>query len=350
MIMRLELKNFTAFTDLTLDFSPKINIIIGENSTGKTHLLKAAYGLCNDNGYSGMNELKKSLTSRLLKLFMPADNKLGKMHHRGAPCHASLTAAFRDGCYVSASFFSKSRSLVDLSRSNDGQDGDSAAPVFIPAKEVLSFMKGFTSLYEKFGLSIDQTYQDICLLLDLPELRPEKLHKKSKWVIEEIERICGGRFIFSGGGKVTFRAGNIEYSANAAAEGFRKAGILSRLLETGSIQPGITGPLFWDEPEANLNPRLMEMLVRILLELSRNGQQIILATHDYVLLKWFDILMDKTRNDHVRFHSLYREPDTSIIKIASTDEYLKITPNSIDEAYGLLIDREIENDMQGIRP
>ena len=92
------------------------------------------------------------------------------------------------------------------------------------------------------------------------------------------------------------------------------------------------------------------MLVRILLELSRNGQQIILATHDYVLLKWFDILMDKTRNDHVRFHSLYREPDTSIIKIASTDEYLKITPNSIDEAYGLLIDREIENDMQGIRP
>lgn len=46
----------------------------------------------------------------------------------------------------------------------------------------------------------------------------------------------------------------------------------------------------------------MEMLVCILLELLRNGQQIILAAHDYVLLKWFDILMDKTRNDHVRFH------------------------------------------------
>lgn len=45
---------------------------------------------------------------------------------------------------------------------------------------------------------------------------------------------------------------------------------------------------------------------------------------------------------------LWIKPETTMY--ASTDEYLKITPNSIDEAYGLLIDREIENDMQGIRP
>ena len=37
MIKHLELKNFTAFRGLSIDFSPKINIIIGANSTGKTH-------------------------------------------------------------------------------------------------------------------------------------------------------------------------------------------------------------------------------------------------------------------------------------------------------------------------
>lgn len=38
MITNLTLKNFLAFTNLNIDFSPGINIIIGENGTGKTQL------------------------------------------------------------------------------------------------------------------------------------------------------------------------------------------------------------------------------------------------------------------------------------------------------------------------
>ena len=316
MIERLELRNLTVFTGLTLELSPKINVIIGENGTGKTHLLKAAYGLCagaplfKNKPDTGDDELEAALTAKLLRLFMPLDDKLGKMHRQGATDQAYLSARFTGGQKIAATFFN--------------------------------------SLYEKYGLSFDQTYQDICLLLDLPEVRPETLHEKSKWAMAEIEGICGGRFVFYGGGKVTFKTETAEYSANSMAEGFRKAGILSRLLETGAIQPGVSGPLFWDEPESNLNPKLMKLLVQILLELSRNGQQIILATHDYVLLKWFDLLMDKGKDDHVRFHSLYRDADTSEIKVASTEDYLKITPNPIDEAFGFLINQEIENDMGGL--
>lgn len=40
MITQLRLKSFAAFTALDIDFSPGINIIIGENGTGKTQLLK----------------------------------------------------------------------------------------------------------------------------------------------------------------------------------------------------------------------------------------------------------------------------------------------------------------------
>jgi predicted ATPase len=134
-------------------------------------------------------------------------------------------------------------------------------------------------------------------------------------------------------------------SVNMAAEGIRKLGILQLLLQNRQLKPGRTGALIWDEPETNMNPKLMKLLVEILLELSRNGQQIILATHDYVLLKWFDLLMDAGKEDHVRFHSLYREPGSVEIKIASTDDYLSINPNPIDEAFGFLIDQEIENDM-----
>ncbi len=352
MIEHLELKNFTAFRQLSVEFSPKINIVIGENGTGKTNLLKAAYSLCagvsmyKQKPDASIEDFKALLTAKLLRLFMPLDDRLGKLHHQGVKERAYLRAQFTDEQRIAVTFSSNSKALVIDDRPQANRDG--AEAVFIPTKEILSFMKGFNSLYEKYGLSFDQTYQDISLLLDLPELRREQLQEKSKWAMGEIENICGGHFVFYGGGNVTFKTENTEYSANSMAEGLRKIGILSRLLETGAIQPGISGPLFWDEPESNLNPKLMRLLVEILLELARNGQQIVLATHDYVLLKWFDLLMDRGKDDHVRFHSLYRDPNTAEIAVASTDDYLNIAPNPIDDAFGYLINQEIENDMSGL--
>ena len=44
-IKRLTLSNFMAFENLQLYWSDNINIICGENSTGKTTLLKVMYSL-----------------------------------------------------------------------------------------------------------------------------------------------------------------------------------------------------------------------------------------------------------------------------------------------------------------
>lgn len=349
MMKNLTLKNFTVFKDLSIDLSPRINVIIGGNGTGKTHLLKAAYGL-----YGGAsifknrpdtsdNELEAALTAKMLRLFMPLDEKLGKMHHQGATDQAYLSAKFAGGQKIAATFFNNSKALAIQDRDNYEQY--QAEAVFIPTKEVLSFMKGFNSLYEKYGLSFDQTYQDICLLLDLPEVRPKNIHEKSKWAMAEIEGICGGRFVFYGGGKVTFKTETAEYSANSMAEGFRKAGMLSRLLETGAIQPGVSGPLFWDEPESNLNPKLMKLLVQILLELSRNGQQIILATHDYFLLKWLDLEMSKT--DHVLYHALYRGANGEIC-VESAEDYRSISPNAIADTFNDLTKEQVNKKMGGL--
>lgn len=346
MIERLKLKNFTAFNDLSIDFSSGINVIIGENGTGKTHLLKAAYGLCagakpfNDKIDVLGEDIESSLTDRFIRLFLPIEDKLGKLRRHGVLENAQIEANFVFDKRIELTFHTNSKSFAI--QKNNSYERYSWAPVFIPTKEVLSFMKGFISLYEKYGLSFDQTYRDICLLLDLPEIRPETLHVKSKWAMEEIKGICGGRFVFYGGGKVNFKTDNDEYSANSMAEGFRKAGMLSRLLETGAIQPGVSGPLFWDEPEANLNPKLMKLLVQILLELSRNGQQIVLATHDYVLLKWFDLLTKKEKEVHVRFHSLYRDAESNEIKIESTNDYNAISKSAISNTFAELYDEDVK--------
>ena len=218
-------------------------------------------------------------------------------------------------------------------------------PAFIPTKEVLSFMKGFNSLYERFGLSFDQTYQDLILSLELPELRPEHLEGKISAVMDEIEKICGGKFVFHGSGKVTFVSAEGELSVNAMAEGFRKVGIISRLLETGTIQPGVSGPLFWDEPEANLNPRLLKWLVGAILELARSGQQIILASHNYILLKWFDLLSSEANEDRVTYHALFKD-DEGNVKVDSTTDYLAISPNAIAATFGELYSEEIDRQFE----
>lgn len=39
-------ENFTVFKDLSVKLSKGINVFIGKNGTGKTHLLKAIYAAC----------------------------------------------------------------------------------------------------------------------------------------------------------------------------------------------------------------------------------------------------------------------------------------------------------------
>ena len=42
-ITRVKLENFTVFESLDLEPSPGINVLVGANGTGKTHLLKVCY-------------------------------------------------------------------------------------------------------------------------------------------------------------------------------------------------------------------------------------------------------------------------------------------------------------------
>jgi len=90
MITKINLENFTVFSKLSLEFSPRVNVIIGENGTGKTHLLKASYFLCTggsamNGGFSNSDEkINVAFTDRLLRLFMPIENKIGKLRSYGA--------------------------------------------------------------------------------------------------------------------------------------------------------------------------------------------------------------------------------------------------------------------------
>lgn len=100
------------------------------------------------------------------------------------------------------------------------------------------------------------------------------------------------------------------------AEGMRKFGTLQKLLANGSFTPKST--LFWDEPEANLNPALLKKLAVVLTELARQGFQIILATHSLFLLNELHILAHNTKST-VRYFGLYQS-ETGDTKVEQTDD------------------------------
>jgi hypothetical protein len=386
MIERLELRNFTAFKNLALDLSPKINVIIGENGTGKTHLLKAAYGLCagaplfKNKPDINKDELEAALTAKLLRLFMPLDNKLRKMHRQGATDQAYLSARFAQGQKIAATFFNTSKALAIQERANYEQY--QAEAVFIPTKEVLSLVKGMTDKthdHKTVELIFDDGYVDLAnAMLRSGHQDTEaqiNFDPRLNAIIPQLVNLIGGRYQWENGG-FCFQAGKyVEkaspkrtkaktaliyqdstvtefvatsghlYSSGMTAEGFRKVGILHRLLSNGTISPGSSGPLFWDEPESNMNPKLMKLLVQILLELSRNGQQIILATHDYVLLKWFDLLVRPGKGDHIRFHALMNDGEQ--VTIQSADNYKDLDNNAIANTFNDLYDEEIRRSLGG---
>ncbi len=378
MISGLHLKNFVAFTDLSIEFSPGINIFIGENGTGKTQLLKAILALCGPEVQA--QQPGEQLVRKLCRLYHPLGGQVGELRRAGTRGDAVLTATFALGQEVAARFRGTSTEARVRTTAGSGV----APAIFIPTKEVLSLVRGLTSEdphQETIERIFDDGYLDLaCQLIKegIEDLDSKvQLDPRFASIVPRLSNLIGGRyelhegkFCFKAGAYVerlgksssagkaaqTFQDSTLRFvpaktpllSSGMTAEGFRKIGILQRLLSNGSLDPGAAGPLLWDEPESNLNPKLMKDLVLALLELARNGQQVVLATHDYVLLKWFDLLMEKGKGDQVRFFSLYRDAPTLEIKASETDDYLAITPNPIDDAFGYLINQEIENDMGGL--
>ena len=59
-LQRLTIKNLTVFSSADLTFSKTLNVIVGENGAGKTHLLK--FSLLSDFNFLGRRQKAKRNT------------------------------------------------------------------------------------------------------------------------------------------------------------------------------------------------------------------------------------------------------------------------------------------------
>ena len=336
-LTRVNLERFTAFEDLTVEFSPGINAFIGANSTGKTHLMKACYAACD------VAKTQGPFAEKLVGVFLPSGRAPRRLVKRRTGRSRGWVEIQRGDRRLSASITTQTqRPASAKTEGSDRWRDANLNSVYIPVKDMLSNAPGFRSLYAAREIHFEEIYVDILERAYLPALRgpADAARRRLRKILEET---IEGRVVISGEEFYLRNSqGNLEFTL--LAEGMRKLGLMLLLVQNGTLQNGSV--LFWDEPETNLNPMMYRTVMNVLLELQRAGVQIFFATHDYVVLKELDLQM--TDNDEVAFHSLHRDEAGEIV-CHTTSRYLDIRPNAIDEAFDDLYDREIERSLGGIK-
>jgi len=76
MFERIKFERFTAFEHLEITLSPGINLFLGENGTGKTHILKAAYAACD------ITKSKGGVAEKINTVFHPSGKQIGRLVKR----------------------------------------------------------------------------------------------------------------------------------------------------------------------------------------------------------------------------------------------------------------------------
>ena len=338
-IARLKLHQFTSFEDITLDFAAGVNIIIGENATGKSHVLKLLYTVSESlrrhtrgEGLDGrQGEPLDAIVAEMLRsVFLPEElGRLVRRVPRGAKT-ATVEVTWDSGASFRLSLTTQGTLTVEVS----GAFSTLENAVFIPTRELLSIYPGFTAAWLRRESAFDRTYFDICVLLGLNPLRGPR-DEPRRALIEPLERATKAKVYRQNDRFYLKYDEGSDIEASLAAEGHRKLGMIAYLIVNGSLTTN--GFLFWDEPEAGINPSLVRTTAETIVALANAGLQTFLSTHDYILASDLSL---RAHPDKMRFFAFGRGEQTHGVVTESGDRMTDLQHNAILDAFVNLHARE----------
>lgn len=320
MLDELVINNFSVFKQARFEFGRGLNVLIGDNGTGKTHVLKLGYLFCR--AWPGLMQNKLRLDKQRAESYI--EERLAGLFRVGDLAHL-ISSGHKNGATVSARVVGRIPTVqirmanespasagveeampwaIRLKRLNHekGQHGgvdvtqfpETAAansfvprPIFVPSKEIVSLFKGLVGLFESYReFPLDETYRDLATALSVLEpARPSPLMPD---LVQGLAHALGGELRLVDNELVFLREDGSSLESQLMAEGHRKLALLIYLIRHRVIEPG--GAVFWDEPEANLNPAAVRRIAAALYALAEGGVQVILATHSLFLLREFEVL------------------------------------------------------------
>ncbi len=335
MLTRVHLTNFGPLASLNWSQLGQINLIVGENGSGKTFLLKALYcAMRTLEEYKRGNEQRTAseiLADKLYWTFQP--DRIGDLVSKGADAPMKFMAAFNE-LEFSYSFGKDTAKQIAILENHIPPRKTNS--IFLPAKEVLSLQQIIlTSRERDKAFGFDDTYFDLAKALrQMPRGGKNFAHFADSR--KKLEDILGGKIEFDvTNSRWLFKKGNQKFPIGVTAEGIKKIAILDTLL--GNRYLDNESVVLIDEPESALHPAAISKFLDIVAILARYGIQFFMASHSYFVVKKLSLLAKANLNisvitgdkDGWRQSNLRDErPDNSII-----DESIRLYEEELEAAF-----------------
>ncbi len=294
-IDKCTLTNFGKVGTVSMDHFSDINLVIGENGTGKTFFLKALYSAIRSMEEYKRGDANRSLNDILidkLRWTFQVD-KPGDVVSKGASAPAGLHMEAASQV-LDYQFGADCNKKLVINQSPDSSKAGNS--IFIPAKEVLSLFSIILKSREVdqvFGF--DDTYYDLVKALRIAPSRGRNYtgFANSR---KKLTEIIGGKVDYddSTGKWVYKQTNNQRFSIGSTSEGVKKIAIMDRLLSNGYLDSHSI--IFIDEIEAALHPdAICDFLDIIDILANEMHLQVFISSHSYFVIKKLFLIAQKRK-------------------------------------------------------
>ena len=293
MLKSINLVNFGPLSNLEWSNIGQLNLIIGENGTGKTFLLKALYCAIRTLEEYQKGDDKRSAEEILCeKLYWTfQSDKIGDLVTKGSDGVAKFEAELNDQSVMHFQWGKDAtKKLSTLVNTSSRRTSNS---IFLPAKEVLSLYKVILkSREEDKSFGFDDTYLDLARAL-----RRNPVTRKGLTAFSIVQDgldtlLFGGKIEYDDNQEIwQFKKGNQKFSIGVTAEGIKRMAMLTTLL--GNRYLDQQSMIFIDEPEAALHPTAISRFLDSINCLADMGMQVFIASHSYFVIKKLHLIAQK---------------------------------------------------------
>ena len=345
-VKTLTLSNFMLFENAEINWSKNINVICGENSTGKTTLLKVMYSVLKPLG-KGYKEAttkeieEKMFVDKLQGVFRPDGMKIGRLVSRKQGSNRTDFSVILDRKQqISVGFGNRQENHADIRMDQIKTVGDFDV-VYIPTKEMISTTEHFASLYEEYHIDFEEMYYDLAKLLDRPLTKGANTNEQNE-VLKSFEKIMKGQIVRKDKKFFLKIKGEGEFEMGLLSDGYRKLSMIVYMILSGSLNKDTI--LFWDEPETNMNPKMIRPIVQVMVALAQMGVQIFVSTHDYFIQQEFNMVASYSELNpkklDIKFISLFRDEKTRDVYYEMKNSASDLEHNAIMQEFDAMYDRE----------
>lgn len=283
MINNFEIKNFGPLKHIQCDRLGNINLIIANNGSGKTILLKALYtGIKTLEEYKRGNEPRSAAEILADKLYWTFEiEKLGDLVQKGTTEALYFKLNLDDQDFIYGFGKDTTKLIQHLENNTPPRSSNS---IFFPPKEVLSLYHIILESREQAQIfGFDNTYLDLARALRQSSQKGKNYDAFAK-SRKNLSNLLDGKIEYDEKlGHWQFKKGNQKFPIGLTAEGIKKISILDTLLGNRYLDPNSI--IFIDEIEAALHPTAISKFLDIIAMLAECGIQFFIASHSYFVIK-----------------------------------------------------------------